>query len=169
MSVFLPVQWEVQLHMVLWSASSSHYFPILTAGKSKIDLKVPPPICSFTASSFHFLLPPQSVCLHLISLNQSPLTPLNPPPCAIFRPNHLLDSLCGLLPRSSSNSFTLCPFFSCFPPALHPSPSVLLYSLTPWSDLPPWGLCVTDECYEWARGRWDDERACGHSCASGSF
>lgn len=47
--------------MVLWSANSSHYFPILTAGKSKIDLKVPPPVCSFTASSFHFLLPPLSL------------------------------------------------------------------------------------------------------------
>lgn len=87
------------------------------------------------------------------------------PPCASIPPHHLLHSLCGL-PLSPFIVLTLShsalPSLSC-------SPSASLYSPTPWSDLPLWGLCVTGECYQSARGRWDDEWACGHSCVSGSF
>lgn len=80
-----------------------------------------------------------SVYLSVSDLLQAISTlPLTPPPCAIFPPNLLLHSLCGLLPCSSSYSFTLCLLvflppllLLLFPPALHPSPSVLLYSPTP--------------------------------------
>lgn len=106
-------------------------------------------------------LPPR-VCPHLTIIKSSPLSP---PPCASVPPHHLLHSLCGL-PLSP---FIVLTLSLSAPPSLSCSPSASLYSPTPWSDLPLWGLCVTGECYQSARGRWDDERACGHSCVSGSF
>lgn len=134
----------------------------LWGNRTKIDLKLPRPVCSFYGillSLSSSLSLAQYICLYLILLKQSPLSP-DSPPRGIFPPNLLLHSLCGLLPCSSSYSFTLClsvllpvPLLL-LPPALHPSPSVFLYSLTPWSDLPLRGL--TDECHECVRGRWDD-------------
>lgn len=94
--------------MVLWSANSSHYFPILTAGKSTQDRPEAAPSCLLfytivllISSSLSLSLP--SVCLPESDLPQAiSALPLD------FPPNLLLLSLCGLLPCSSSYSFTLC-------------------------------------------------------------
>lgn len=128
---------RLQLQMVLWSAGSSRYFPILTAGgrvKSSSSTSSPSSPVFVSLSVVLSLFPPPLLWVQLPTSEHHQVT-------------------LAVSPLIFLHSFIVSTLSHSGPPSSLPS----LYSPTPRSDLPLWGLCVTDECYQSARGRWDDE------------
>lgn len=140
----VSVEWGLQLQMVLWTANSSHYFPIWLWENLRQTCRFSPlGFALFQHPLFTSL--PRSACLYPISDLRSPPWPSLPLSLSLLPP--------GLLPSSVAYSLVYrFNSFTRYPPhalSIHPSS---INSPTPWSDLPSKGLCVTDEWCEWAKG-----------------